>query len=404
VSAQGPFGDDSSPDPFAAFGGLFGDLARLSAQQGPLHWDAARQLAWSVATGGKPEPNVDPIERMTIAELARVAELHVGRVTGLATSQTGRPVSVEPVTRTQWATTALDDYKPWFDVLAGSLTPSPMGGAPAAPDDGPDDGMGFLGPLLQMMGPVMLGMTAGSMVGHLARRSFGQYDLPLARPRRDALQVVPANVDEFGDQWSLERDDLRLWVCVHEVAHHAVLGVEHVRTRLDGLLRDYLGAFETNDNGLEERLAGMQLDDPSSLAAMQEMFADPQILLGAIRSKEQEAMLPHIEALVAVVVGVVDHTMDRIGEGLIGSYGRVTEAVRRRRVEAGQADRFVERLLGLELTQAQVDRGGAFVRGVLERAGDDGLARLWASERELPTPAEVDAPGLWLARIDLPQP
>jgi uncharacterized protein (DUF2342 family) len=39
---------------------------------------------------------------------------------------------------------------------------------------------------------------------------------------------------------------------------------------------------------------------------------------------------------------------------------------------------------------------------VVERAGEDGLARLWATERELPTPAEVDAPGLWLARIDLP--
>jgi uncharacterized protein (DUF2342 family) len=42
------------------------------------------------------------------------------------------------------------------------------------------------------------------------------------------------------------------------------------------------------------------------------------------------------------------------------------------------------------------------VRGVVERAGDDGLARLWASARELPTPAEMAAPGLWLARIDLP--
>ncbi len=40
---------------------------------------------------------------------------------------------------------------------------------------------------------------------------------------------------------------------------------------------------------------------------------------------------------------------------------------------------------------------------MVERAGEDGLARLWATERELPTPAELDAPGLWLARIDLPE-
>jgi uncharacterized protein (DUF2342 family) len=62
----------------------------------------------------------------------------------------------------------------------------------------------------------------------------------------------------------------------------------------------------------------------------------------------------------------------------------------------------VARLLGLSLGQDQVDRGHGFVAGVVERAGDEGLARLWSSARELPTPAELDAPGLWLARIDLP--
>jgi uncharacterized protein (DUF2342 family) len=38
----------------------------------------------------------------------------------------------------------------------------------------------------------------------------------------------------------------------------------------------------------------------------------------------------------------------------------------------------------------------------VERAGEPGLARLWESAWELPTPAELEAPGLWLARIDLP--
>jgi uncharacterized protein (DUF2342 family) len=77
--------------------------------------------------------------------------------------------------------------------------------------------------------------------------------------------------------------------------------------------------------------------------------------------------------------------------------------VRRRRVEADPSDRFVERLFGLELTQVAYDRGNGFVAGVVERAGDEGLARLWESDRTLPTPAELDAPGLWLARIDLPE-
>jgi len=87
---------------------------------------------------------------------------------------------------------------------------------------------------------------------------------------------------------------------------------------------------------------------------------------------------------------------------LAGIYGPLTEALHRRRVLADPADRFVEELFGLELSQATYDRGQAFVSGVVERAGEDALSRLWASDRELPTPAEIDAPGLWLARIDLP--
>lgn len=60
------------------------------------------------------------------------------------------------------------------------------------------------------------------------------------------------------------------------------------------------------------------------------------------------------------------------------------------------------KLLGVEVDQAIVDKGRTFVAGVVERAGEEGLARLWQTAATLPTPAEVDAPGLWLARIELP--
>ena len=102
-----------------------------------------------------------------------------------------------------------------------------------------------------------------------------------------------------------------------------------------------------------------------------------------------------------MIIGYVDHAVDEMGRGLVGSAGMIGEAVRRRRVEADASDAYVERLLGLTLTRTQVERGNAFVAGVVERAGREGLARLWQSAEVLPTPAEVDAPGLWLARIDL---
>jgi putative hydrolase len=393
-----PFGEN---DPFRGMP-LFGDLAKMFQQlqqQGPVSWDAGRQLALSIATDGQPESNVDPIERIRIEELARVAELQVAGRTGLETSVGGRGIRIIPVTRSEWARRTLDAYRPLFEELAGSLQTDPDT-APAPP--APDDPLGWMGPLMQVIGPMTLGMTAGSMVGHLAHRALGQYDLPIPRPSGDELLVVPANIDAFGEAWSLPLDDLRLWVCLHDVTHHAVLGVPHVRARLNSLLHRYLAGFESSGSPLEDRLQELEVQDPSSLPDLQSLFGDPEALLGAIQSPQQRDLLPQLEAIVAVIVGYVDHVMDTVGEGLLQSYSMLTEALRRRRVEAAPSDQFVERLFGLELTQAQYERGERFVEGVVERAGDAALARLWESERNLPTPAEVDAPGLWLARIELP--
>jgi putative hydrolase len=408
--------DDLPPDPFSGADSgdelgknfeqnplsgmpLFGDLAKLFSQQGPIGWDAARQLALSIATDGGEEGNVDPLERIRLEQLARIAELHVGNATGLPTSFGGTGISIVPVTRGQWATTTLESWRPLFERLAGSLTPP---ATPTTPD--PSDPLSFMAPLMAMMGPMMMGMTAGSMIGHLSRRSFGQYDLPVPRIAKDDVMVIPANFETFASEWSIPADDLRLWVCAQEIAMHSVLRIPHVRATVDEFLSAYAAGFEPDPNALEDRLGSMEFDmsDPAAMSGMQSMFGDPELLLGAIQSQAQRDMLPKFEALIAAMVGYVDHIVDAVGSSLLSNTTMISEAVRRRRVEADDSDRFVERLFGLELTQATYDRGAAFVAGIVERAGNDGLVRLWESERTLPTPAELEAPGLWLARIELP--
>jgi putative hydrolase len=389
MSESGP------PNPFEGLPFL-GDLAKMLQSSGPVSWDAARQFAVQVATGGVTESNPDPIERIRFEELSRVAELRVGDATGLATSTTGAVVTVVPVTRTEWARRTLDGWRPLLERLSTSLTTAGAEGQ-GEPSDDPLTSM--LQGFSAAFGPLLFGMQAGAMVGHLAGRALGQYDLPIPRPPSDELVVVADNVRAFGEEWSLPDDDLRLWICLSELTTHAVLGVPHVRARLDELLLAYVGAFRVDGSALESRLGDV---DPTDPEALQRALGDPAALLGAIQSPEQRALLPRLEALVAAIVGYVDHVMDHVGTTLIGSYGMITEALRRHRVEAGEGDRFVEHLLGLEVSQRVYDRGSAFVEGVVERAGTDGLAELWASERTLPTANEIDAPGLWLARIDLP--
>jgi putative hydrolase len=375
---------------------MFGDLARMFSRQGPVNWDVGRQTAMWLATDGQAEPNVDPLERIRLEELVRVADLHVSSATGLDTSIAGGVLSVLPVTRGDWALHSLEAYRPFLERLATSLSSSSEDAEGTAGEDPTTQLLGDLGKLL---GPVLLGMQSGFMLGHLAQRALGQYGLPLPRLPADQLLVVPANMDALADQWSLVPDDLRLWVCLHEVTHHAVLGRPHVRARLEHLINEYVSRFEVDPAALEASLGDL---DPTDAAGLQAVLGNPETLLGAVRSPGQQETLARIETLTAVIEGYVDHVMDTTGRGLIGSYGQLTEALQRRRVEATDGERFAGRLLGLELGRTQYERGAAFIRGVVERAGEDGLARLWVSERELPTPAELDAPGLWLARIDLP--
>ena len=68
MAEEGPF-----PNPFE---GMFGDLAKMLGSLtggGPINWDMARQLAQWVSTEGASEPNVDPLERIRLEELLRVA-------------------------------------------------------------------------------------------------------------------------------------------------------------------------------------------------------------------------------------------------------------------------------------------------------------------------------------------
>ena len=384
------FDPPGAENPFSGLPFL-SDIVRALGSQGA---QSARQVAMAVATEGVSEPNVDPVVRIEFESLARVAELHIAEHTGLPPSREGSLV-VEPLTRAGWAARSLDALRPLLGVLA-----EPPSANRADLDEEADGATAWLGEVMATLAPLMAEMTAGTLVGRLAIRSLGSYDLPIPRDDDRILLVAP-NIASFAEDWSLPTEEVRLWVCLHEVAHHAVLGVPHVRAAMNNLLTSHAAGFSNDPSVLEERLGEFDpATGPEGLASLQRLL-EPESVLSAVRSPEQLALLPRLEALVAVVIGVVDHTMDRIGDGLIASYPMVTEALRRRRVTTGQTDRFVERILGLDLTQDQVDRGARFVAGVVERAGPKALDRLWVDGTCLPTPNEVDAPGLWLARIHL---
>jgi uncharacterized protein (DUF2342 family) len=131
------------------------------------------------------------------------------------------------------------------------------------------------------------------------------------------------------------------------------------------------------------------------------VLSDPESLLADLVSPEQRNISNALTAQTTAIGAYVDHVTTEIAASLTSSSAALNEAWYRYRVEDAKGEQAFTGLFGLDVGQAEVDRGAAFISGVVERAGEDALARLWADELDLPTPAEVDAPGLWLARIGL---
>lgn len=389
--------------PFGA-GFDLSQMMRMLRSEGPVNWEIAEQVATAIALvddeTGAPgtEPPWSDADAARLLELARLAQVHVATVTGLTAVHglTPEAIGVQELARRTVA-----GLRPVLEALATTLQ-GPLREAAAAepvpvdPIAALTSGAGMEGFLL-LLAPVLLGVQAGTLAGHLAHDGLGRYDH--AVPVADAeLALVPGNALRFARAWSLERDEAFLVVALRETVRAAQRTAGWVGSALVELATEFVRGYDAVADDLDARLSEMSLTD---LGAVQELLGDPGALLGMMATPAQEPARETLHRLVAVLEGHTDVVAATIGVPLVPSFGRIDEALRRRRVERGQAGAFLDRLLGLDLTRDDYERGRAFCEGVVERAGMEGLHRLFESRAALPTPAELDAPGLWLARLDL---
>jgi putative hydrolase len=387
-------------DPSNPLQGLLGDLFKLigGARGAGAPWlEAARALAHGVATDGGTDANVDPLERIKLEELGRLAQLHVSAVIGTPLGGVEHPASFVPVNRGTWAVRALEAWRPVLQRMVDAQARNEAGAT--MPEDPDGDGLeAFLGQFTSTMGPIMLGLQFGSSAGHLAQRALGQYALPLPWPDSTELLVVPENVKRFAADWSLDEDAVRLWVCVRELSMHAMVSRPAIAARLTELLDAAASEAAAVQQGLVDRLR----PDAAEPEALSHLLSDPEALLADLLTPGTRATSARLTAAATALGAYADHLTVTIARATTGNEATLAEAWYRYRVEDAKGYPAAGALFGLDLGREQVDRGAAFVRGVIERAGEEGLGRLVASAKTLPTPAEMEAPGLWLERINLP--
>jgi putative hydrolase len=388
------------PNPF---GFDLEQLMRMLQSQGPVNFEIALQVATTVATAdaqtGQPtaEPAIDPATRGGFEDVVRAAQIGVADATGIATTL---GIRCECVDRQEWARATLNEITSVLTALAGAL--QRPGAGEYEPDDSSSADPADLGAfLMQSLLPLLIGVWSGSMIGQLAHHALGQYDLPLPLHGPPTQRFLVRNVEAFGAEWELAGDELRYALALREVVHGGQRSVPWVREELERLATAYVGAYEVQPDALQEQLGDIDFSDPSASMANFTELGDPSLLLGAMRSERQVPLLEDLQRFVSVLEGYTDIVVETLGGEMMSSHARIDEALKRHRLERGEAAAFVDQLLGLQLDRGHYDAGIAFSRGVVERGGLDQLNRLWTGREMMPTRSELEAPGLWLARIDL---
>ena len=129
-----------------------------------------------------------------------------------------------------------------------------------------------------------------------------------------------------------------MYVLIHELIAHAVLSTPHVAARLDALYMDFASAFRPNQDAIMEEIG--DVTDIGQILQISSQMSDPEALLRMMRSRTHDLLMPQLDALVAAVLGFVEHSTMTACSGLMTGHPAIRDALRARRTEQHDAEAF----------------------------------------------------------------
>ena len=239
-----------------------------------------------------------------------------------------------------------------------------------------------------------LGVQIGSILGYVARRVLGQYDVFLPPDDDGLIYFVGPNLVDFERRFALEPRGFRLWVAIHEVTHRAQFGVAP-------WLRGYLGGL------VDEYLASVNLDHGALVGQLRDAAEELKRGRGGtdglggvllLLTPPQREIFTKTQAMMSLLEGHASYVMNEVAHGLVDDLPRLRRALAERRSSKGLEKAF-QRAIAFDQKVAQYDTGERFVREVVARGGRDAINLVWASSANLPTREEVADPSLWVSRV-----
>jgi coenzyme F420 biosynthesis associated uncharacterized protein len=264
----------------------------------------------------------------------------------------------------------------------------------------------LLDPLMQRFGEKMMhnpfapvgrriaATEMGALLGYVAQRVLGQYDLLVPDDRGEAVYYVGANVLGLEKRFAFRPRDFRLWIAIHEVTHRAqFVGVPWMREYFLSLVHQ---VFELVDP--DPRTLARALSNAVEAIRRGENPLDEGGLVSLIATEEQRGVLGQVQALMSLLEGHGNVVMTDLGRRHVAGEERMARVLHQRRQSGGIAQQ-VQKLLGLEQKMRQYEVGEKFVRGVLDIGGPRAIDHAWVGPENLPLLGELDDPGAWLTRV-----
>jgi coenzyme F420 biosynthesis associated uncharacterized protein len=253
----------------------------------------------------------------------------------------------------------------------------------------------FAGPLRIAAGATVAA-EIGLVVGYMAQRVLGQYELSLLETERPArLLFVEPNLARAIQDLDVEADSFLSWIVLHELTHVLQFsGVPWLREHMGSLMRSYLATVEVR----MQRGGAGGLPSLPSPARLVELFREGG-LVALVQTREQRAIMEQVQSAMSVIEGYSEHVMDAVGATVLPAYEGLRDAMERRRRSRSAPERVLQRLLGFEMKMRQYEQGKRFCDAVVSSHGITMLNRVWSSPGALPTSAELKRPESWVERI-----
>ncbi|MGH9151677.1 MAG: zinc-dependent metalloprotease [Acidimicrobiales bacterium] len=345
-----------------------------------ISWDLAEKVAIRVA-GDEPlarsyhYASLEP----DFAELTARAEELVEAATGLRSA--AGPARARVTDRAGWVSANVASFQRLLRPLTDKVGPRLASGA---------------------MAPVsrtVTGVQLGTLLGWMASRVLGQYDLLIVEEERpedqDMVYFVGPNIIGLEKRFGFPPREFRLWLALHEVTHRLQFtGVPWLRPHFLALVEGCLDQVDPDPKRFVEALR-RAVDE---VRAGRSPLADGG-LVALLAGPEQKAMLDRVAGLMSLLEGHGDVTMDRAGAHLVPSADRFGRVLRQRRAEARGASRLLRQLVGLEAKLKQYEQGERFIEAVEAEGGTELLDHVWRGPEWLPSLAEIRAPGTWIDRV-----